>query len=191
MGFDRQPRGDGQVGQSDGQEIDAVKSSIGCADGEREELAGELQIAGCAASWTDARNLRTAPSGSACGDDLGPCVQAADACAPGWHICASTGDVAELLEINGDQCIALVGRYIAAADHCATSAGCVYPTAGQWPCSSGVNAACIQPICCGTSCDVTTGCASGVWPGATRAATLLGAGCGNVLAATGVMCCRP
>jgi hypothetical protein len=118
-------------------------------------------------------------------------VEAADAFGAGWHVCASSGDVSELKEIDAAQCLALDGRYVAAANHCSTSSpGCTYPLAGQWPCSTGANVSCIQPICCGNGCDATTGCANGVWPGATRAATMLGPGCAVAALATGVLCCR-
>src|SRR5262245_32454074 len=71
---------------------------VGCADGQREafvDVGSHPRIAGCIASWDGAKSLRASQTGARCGDDQGPCAAPADACAPGWRICASNGAVAD------------------------------------------------------------------------------------------------
>lgn len=167
---------------------------IGCADGEREGFLEPLNfptIAPCRATWAGDLDLRATPTGAACGDDLGPCAAPADACAAGWHICATSGDVTELLVISGAGCRSLMGRFVAAASHCAVSdPACGYPAAGQFTCpSAGLD--CTQPICCGSGCD-SPACIDGVWPGDTHENASDGPPCGALPASTvdGVLCCK-
>lgn len=76
---------------------------IGCADGEREgfvDLARYPAIAGCSGGFTVAGVFREAAPACAlaAGDDganpSGAGCNASDLCAPGWHVCRHTGEVA-------------------------------------------------------------------------------------------------
>lgn len=166
---------------------------IGCADGEREgysDVTGFPTIAACGATWTGALDMRTATSGSGCGDDLGPCAAPGDACAVGWHLCGSSGDVTELLVIDGATCRSIPGRYAAAVSECLTFTGpCTYPATGAWGCTTA--GICGQPVCCGAGCHQSA-CADGIWPGNTFEPVNLGTTCGALSAADvdGVLCCK-
>jgi hypothetical protein len=190
IGFVENQPGDGQVG--DGQ---PNATPIGCADGTREgysDVATYPTIAGCGASWVGELDLRATATGAACGNDLGMCVSPADACARGWHVCASSGDVTELLVLTATTCANEVGSFVAAAGHCVPGPGCSYPAPGQFACVSGVTAPCTQPICCGTLCNRFNGCRDGVWPSATSENASGAPGCANTssMTQTGVLCCR-
>ena len=171
---------------------------LGCADGEREaftDLASYPTIAGCAATWTGELDLRASPTGTVCGDEAGACASPADACSAGWHVCARSGDVTELLALTATDCTTTAGRWAAAADHCKTFDGAMtrtyYPTTAT-PCTNAEMTTCTQAICCGTGCDPTTMCRDQVWAGATFGNADLGAGCANTDGSTqdGVLCCR-
>lgn len=171
--------------------IDAV-SAIGCADGQREAFVDPMmhaRIAGCAATWAGALDMRAPRTGAACGDDLGPCAAPVDACATGWHVCADTGRIGELLVVTGLECMTEPGAFIAASGHCTSSAPCTYIE--PFACPTG-SVACSQPICCGDTCDRTNGCENGVWPAATAETKTAGPGCGNTPGdgQDGVLCCR-
>ena len=89
----------------------AAAAEIGCADGTCEGFVDEVafpHIASYAATWTGELDLRAPRTGSACGGALQPCASPADACATGWHVCATSGDVSELLAIGPDVCSAEV-----------------------------------------------------------------------------------
>jgi hypothetical protein len=168
-----------------------------CSDGTRDaygDAAMFPRIAGCLATWPGAPSLRDPPIGSACGNDLGPCVVPADACGSGWHVCARSGDVTELHALTADQCREISGRFVAASDHCLTFVDptCTYPAPGQFACLAGAMTDCIQPICCGSGCDDGTGCPDGVWPGQTEDSVFTGSGCGSLPTtdADGVLCCE-
>jgi hypothetical protein len=168
--------------------IDAAPPAA-CSDGTRDAFADEAmfpRIAGCLATWPGIPSLRAAPTGTSCGNDLGPCTVPADACGSGWHVCARSGDVTELLVVTGDQCREISGRFVAASDHCLTFAdpGCTYPAPGQFACLAGSALDCIQPICCGSGCDTGTGCPDD--------SVFTGSGCGSfpTTDADGVLCCE-
>ena len=180
----------------DAASLDAVTISVvGCADGHREgylDIARFARIAACNAIWVGELDLRAAPTGEQCGNDLGPCTVPADACAPGWHICARSGDVTELQVLDVSECDNLVvGRYVAASTHCSGPAPCAYSPLQMFECPTGTGGPCTQPICCGTDCAVPA-CSDGVWAGGTRENTFVANGCANTLAAdqNGVLCCR-
>jgi hypothetical protein len=169
-------------------------SMIGCSDGEREgyvDLAAFPTIAACSATWPGRIDMRAVPTGVPCGDDLGVCAAPADACASGWHVCATSGDVAELLALTATDCQDVAGSYIAASSHCLSAAStCTYPAPGAWPCVAGKAVPCSQAICCGTGC-AGTGCPDGVWPSGTHENSI-DYGCGETPGTSqdGVLCCR-
>ena len=169
---------------------------IGCADGTREayvDLATYPAIAGCTATWAGMMDMRAPRTGSACGNDLGACAAPADACAPGWHLCASDGTDTDLLVLTGDQCDDEPGSFIAASSHCTPPGGsCTIPMTLFVCPSSPTELDCSQPICCGTACDTSNTCQDSVWPGQTHENAMDGASCGTTLATTqdGVLCCR-
>jgi hypothetical protein len=170
---------------------------VGCADGQREafvDLAQNGRIAGCIASWDGAHSLRAPQTGAACGDDRGPCAVPADACAPGWRVCASNGAVADLLQIgSGERCEqAGGGRFSAGMSHCLSQEGCQYDPSpqGNYPCfESGW---CSEPVCCGADCGDFGACTGGVWPELTHIAQGMDQGCAAQTSqrAGGVLCCK-
>ncbi len=170
-------------------------ATVGCADGQREafvDLAESPNVAGCIGEWGDVADLRAAPTGRACGDDLGPCAVPADACASGWHVCGATGAIGEVEAIGAERCEqAGGGKFVAAISHCATQDGCNYadPHAGNYQCFK--DGWCSEAVCCGTACG-TGVCPSGVWPGHTHIAIGTDQGCGAIRAsrARGILCCR-
>ena len=187
------PRDDAPVSTPDVASVDP----IGCSDGEREgylDLTTYPTIAACSATWTTELDLRAAPTGGICGDEAGPCVAPADACSVGWHICATSGDVSELLVLSAADCVGLLsGRYVAASDHCLTATpSCSYDAPGSFQCLPGENVDCTQSICCGTSCDTTNICENGVWSGETHENAPNGAGCASTPGTSqdGVLCCK-
>jgi hypothetical protein len=169
--------------------------AFGCADGTREgftDLGAFPDIAACGATWTGKLDLRTPPTGVACGNSTRPCAVLADACELGWHLCTDSGDVTELQMIGPDACHAdFPGRYAAASSHDISSTPCTYPPVGQWPCEQGKIAG-GEAICCGTGCTLA-GCPNGLWPNATYdTSSTAASGCADLSAvdADGVLCCR-
>jgi hypothetical protein len=168
---------------------------VGCADGQREafvDAAKFPKVAGCIGEWPDLANLRAAPTGGTCGDDLGPCAVPADACASGWHVCGASGQIAEVAAIGGPECEqAGGGKFVAAISHCATQSGCNYADAstGSYQCFE--KGWCSEAVCCGTGCGVGV-CPSGVWVDQTRIAKGTDQGCGAMRAsrARGILCCK-
>lgn len=173
--------------------IDAAPNLTGCADGQREaftNLAKFPAIAGCMAAWPDTPSMRAPATGPACGDDLGACVVPASACAPNWHLCGTSGAIAELAAIDVDDCHAAApaGRFIAAMSHCANNVSlCEY--AANLPCFD--EGWCSESVCCGASCSVGPGCPDGVWAQATWTFADNSTGCGAQPSAQdlGVLCC--
>ena len=166
-----------------------------CSDGTRDAFADEAMFRGSRVVSRPGRASRAcALRRPAPRVALGPCTVPADACGSGWHVCARSGDVTELLVVTGDQCREISGRFVAASDHCLTFAdpGCTYPAPGQFACLAGSALDCIQPICCGSGCDTGTGCPDGVWPGQTEDSVFTGSGCGSfpTTDADGVLCCE-
>jgi len=167
---------------------------IGCADGTREGFASRAMfpaIAGCAAQWSAAKDLRAAPTGATCGNAT-PCAVPADACAPGWHLCGLAGDPSELsARAAVDACTSAGGTsvdtaFVAAISHCAGF--CMYTP--PLPCRPAM--ACSEPVCCGAGCRMDNICRSGVYLDATNVGGVVTNGCGAMLATdiTGVLCCR-
>jgi hypothetical protein len=166
---------------------------IGCADGRREafhELASYPYIAGCAATWSGTPNLRALATGVACGDGLGSCAVPADACAPGWRLCGSEGDVSELLQLTQLECrIRHDGRFVAATSSwvdettCGSSSGSLE---GYGCFDDGVSS---DAVCCG-DCGSTI-CHSAIWP--SRGTPVVTGPCAAMPATgiTGVLCCLP
>ncbi|MGE0545798.1 MAG: hypothetical protein AB7O24_22445 [Kofleriaceae bacterium] len=169
---------------------------VGCADGQREAFVDVAQfptIAGCIAEWTGNTTLRMPPTQLPCGDDRGGCGSPADACAPGWRLCGSTGAIADLLRVSPEQCEqAGGGRFVAAISHCKTQSGCKYEPAqtGSYQCFE--KGWCSEPVCCGNDCGQFGVCRDGVWPGKTHIPVGTDQGCGSIGSsrARGVMCCK-
>jgi hypothetical protein len=169
---------------------------IGCADGQREafvDRASYPKIAGCLATWPGAMSLRAPRAGKPCGDDAVGCVSPGDACAPGWHVCASDGAVADLKQVTPDQCAhAGGGRFSAGMSHCTAQADCKYDTTpnASYPCFA--NGWCSEPVCCGDDCGDFGSCRDGVWPGATHIAQGTDQGCAASTSrrAGGILCCK-
>ena len=171
---------------------------IGCADGEREGILDDPLAAACSATWTGGLDLRQPRSGVACGDDLGACTQAADACASGWHICADSGLLAELERIGATACAnAGAGAWIAASSHCGTNMStptCPYLTPPtRYGCYR--NNFCAEPLCCGQSCRRDQFCRDAVFGNAAMIAGDTSAGCGGVtpnamVPISGFLCCK-
>jgi hypothetical protein len=168
---------------------------IGCADGRREGLIDADRypnIAGCLASWSGKLSLRAPATGAACGDGLGACAAPADACAPGWHVCASQGSFRELLQISADECDAAGGgRFVAGLSHCGSQLSCAIASSPDNGYACYDEGHCSEPVCCGTRCS-SGACTSGVWPSQTHIAVGTDQGCGAVSAsrAGGILCCR-
>jgi hypothetical protein len=169
-------------------------SIAGCADGTREAFhdpGAFPSIAGCGASWVGEQSLRTPATNVPCGDEpYSMCNRPTDACAPGWHLCGTSGAVDELRgRVSADQCeTAGGGRYSAAISHCASQEGC--EVGDQYACyESGW---CSEPVCCGNDCGEFGACADGVWPGRTHIPVGTDQGCGRTssVRAGGVLCCR-
>lgn len=171
-------------------------AAIGCADGQREAFvdpAAYPRIAGCLASWEGAMSLRAEATGAACGDDAGACAAPADACAPGWRVCGSTGAVADLQQVSADQCEgAGGGRFSAGLSHCETQEGCVYDNGPEGSYECFAQGWCSEPVCCGGDCGDFGSCTDGIWPGKTHIAIGTDQGCGASTSrrAGGLLCCR-
>ena len=172
--------------------LDAFAGEVGCSDGTREGFVDRVAyptIAGCAASWNGTRDLRAAKTGGSCGGAV-KCTQPSDACATSWHVCANTGDPADLSSrVNAPTCHAVNGAFVAASSHCNTAFPCVYTV--PYPCLAIDY--CSEPMCCGTACISGQGCRAGAYADPdTWIAGDLTNGCGALLASsvTGVMCCH-
>jgi hypothetical protein len=169
---------------------------VGCADGQREafvDAAAFPGVAGCIAEWTGTASLRAPGTGATCGDDTGPCPAPADACAPGWHLCGSSGSVAEVAAIGGDACeTAGGGRFVAAMSHCKTQEGCEYEQGPEASYACFDTGWCSEPVCCGSDCMGFGSCPSGVWENKTHIPVGTDQGCGAIGSsrARGVLCCR-
>ncbi|MBI4509188.1 MAG: hypothetical protein HY698_06105 [Deltaproteobacteria bacterium] len=174
----------------------AEPSLVGCADGQREAFVDHNAfpaIAGCLGAWEGLMSLRTPTTGTACGDDLGPCGAPADLCAPGWHVCGSSGTVAELRQVSAEQCEqAGGGRFSAAFSHCKKQRGCEYDMSASATYECFPSGWCSEPACCGRDCGEFGACTGGVWPDRTHIPQGTDQGCGAMSArrAGGVLCCR-
>ena len=179
--------------------VDAA-SLIGCSDGEREgffDLAAYPNVASCAATWSGTPSMRDAPTGVACGDELGPCAVPADACAADWHVCGASGELAEIVAIGSLACMtdAGQGEFSAAISHCDTNVDdtCVASPDGTLPCFP--SAWCGEPVCCGDGCGNPM-CTSDVFTDGnthvTGVSNEINAGCADQPAPSsgGVLCCR-
>lgn len=181
---------------SDANDVIDPVDPIGCSDQHREaftDLVAFSRIAGCKASWNGRVSLRRLGTGTACGNDLGPCDAPADACSPEWHVCGSNGNADELVlvGITAAQCrSAGSGAFSAAVSHChAQGETCEYDATGQAGCLE--RGTCAEPICCGSECSLGS-CQSAIWEDQTRKAGYTDEGCGSIRATTagGVLCCR-
>lgn len=170
--------------------------TLGCADGQREAFVDHNafpHIAGCVANWEGAKSMRAPGTGTPCGDDGSACNVPADACAPGWHVCASNGNLAELRQVSGTQCEqAGGGRFSSGTSHCQTQDGCQYdmtPSANYSCFDSGW---CSESVCCGSDCGEFGACTGGVWENLTHIAVGTDQGCGASTSqrAGGVLCCN-
>lgn len=170
--------------------------ALGCADGQREGFADVVTyplIAGCRADWSGAKSLRDPPTGTACGDDAGECPVPADACAKGWHVCASNGSPADLADrIDARACeLAGPGRFNAAISHSLNEEMFPCPPmdlSTEHPClAAGLGA---EPVCCGEDC-LFAKCKDGVWKGKTRVSRGTAEGCGAQTSKRNgaVLCC--
>ena len=175
---------------------DALDDSVGCADGSREAFADRMAyptLAGCAATWSGSKDLRAAKTGTGCGNAV-DCAQPADACAANWHVCATSGDPADITSrISAAACHVAGGAngtFVAATSHCTTfTTTCTYSP----PYGCLVSGNCAEPVCCGSTCRANAGCKAGVFadPDTWIASDTLN-GCGSLPASatTGVMCCH-
>jgi hypothetical protein len=158
-------------------------STVGCSDGSREGFLpmGDFpRIAGCGANWKLA-SMRAPTTGAVCGTAIGvDCEVPADACAEGWHVCASPprGAIDVYNKATAAQCRAQPGAFAAAV--------------GDVTCEC--DAVDSQTACCGSECVETQG--DCLYPGETAAFEEVGDGqnlCGAIEArslTSGVMCCR-
>ena len=174
---------------------DAPPNLSGCADGEREaliDLVAWPSIAGCAATWTDAKDLRAPRTAASCGDDLNAmCGAPVDACAPGWHMCGEAGQPTEISsQLESFDCAEAgpdaTSRFVAALSHCTTV--CTYTL----PLPCGAMGECNEPVCCGAGCRLNHGCQAAVYSTATPIAGSTTDGCAALLgtSASGVLCCK-
>ena len=172
--------------------------ALGCADGAREAFTDLVKfptIAGCAAAWPNAANLRAARTNQLCGDDLQLCAAPVNACSQGWHLCGTNGLPTDLTARADEADCATAGastianaRFVTAVAHCsAFNSTCEYGTPLGCPASNS----CGEPICCGAGCRIDAGCFAGAYP-MTRIAGTLTNGCASMLATdvTGALCCR-
>ncbi len=171
---------------------EASANESGCSDGNRDGFTDRTRfptIAGCLATWPS-QSMRTKPMGVRCGDLIGECPTAADACAAGWHVCMKNGRPADLTQrLSVIDCAPPVAatdeQYFAASSQEVDKADgfCLLPM----PCS-------LDPgwgiaICCGNGCTVNhSSCAfpghKTPWGGGPCA------GLGNGSPDRGVLCCK-
>lgn len=163
----------------------------GCADGTREafhDAARHPDRAGCVAAWDGPADLRARPTGAACGDGLGPCKVPADACAAGWHVCGTSGELAELQAFDPVVCSHTAGDFLGASSTCAGDDACADPPASGLPCAGeGARA---RAFCCGSEylcTDMVEGCALSPRALVHGAVTCAGA---TSNPGRGVLCCR-
>ncbi|HET9934278.1 MAG TPA: hypothetical protein VFQ35_26430 [Polyangiaceae bacterium] len=159
-------------------------SVSGCSDGTREGFAvagSYLNIAGCAARWP-LGSMRAEKTGIPCGEGLADCAVPADACGPGWHVCAAPpyGPAEVRTRATVAECLAQPGAYAAAVGDQACD-----------PCSpddTGAGAA-----CCGRNCVQQNG--SCIYPGMTAWFGVINGHtnvCGDIesnSSVRGVLCC--
>jgi len=169
---------------------------IGCADGRREaflDSARYPRIAGCLGTWSGRQSLRAVTNGPRCGDELGPCAAPGDVCAAGWHVCGSTGAVAELRQVSAEECEqAGGGRFAAGISHCKQQQSCSADPTPYATYSCFPEGWCSEPVCCGRDCGEFGVCRDGVWPQRTHIPYGQDQGCGSTESrrAGGVLCCR-
>ncbi len=149
----------------------------GCSDGSREGFGDPKkfsQIAGCSAVFSPGpKGMRSPPTGKACGNDLGDCAVAADACQNGWHVCMRNGYAFDLTSrIAPEDCgpaTELTPKFHAATELKAqfyggssqqvpnVMGGCTIPM----PCNPNDGGYAIA-ICCGKGCYISqSSCAFG------------------------------
>jgi hypothetical protein len=171
----------------------------GCSDGSREgfDIVQFPTIAGCNATWSGTPSMRDPAIGAPCGNDLGACATPADACAPGWHICADNGDPVELSSrVSAADCYNVPGAFVAAIQHCADCINtCTMPSDCQYATSYGCSptaGTCTEPVCCGITCDTGNLCLLGVFgsPGSHDAVTDHPCGALDSTGQSGVLCCQ-
>lgn len=170
---------------------------MGCSDGQREGFADHTrytEIAGCLGSWDGKKSLRDAATGTACGDDKGPCTVPADVCATGWHVCGNNGKAQDISDrVDADSCNdgAGPGKFVAAISHGQAPVVCPPPPEEdtEFPCMD--KGLCAESVCCGQDCDFGS-CRDAVWLDSTKISRGTAEGCGSVTAAAngGVLCCR-
>lgn len=178
------------------QGVRGAPAQVGCSDGQREAFIDSAtfpNIAGCLASWHGTQSMRAPSTGQACGDDAGQCAVPGDACAPGWHVCGSTGRVADLRQVSAEQCEkAGGGRFSAGISHCKTQSGCAYDNSAGATYQCFDSGWCSESVCCGNDCGDFGACTGGVWANKTHIAVGTDQGCGATSSrrAGGVLCCR-
>lgn len=170
-------------------------AKVGCADGQRELFADASlapDIAGCRGEWSGGKSLRDAPTGKACGDDLGECAVPADVCAPGWHVCGADGRPRDLRDrVTAEQCAeAGPGRFVAALSLVIFEEDTICPGDPDTVVSCAEAGLGSEPVCCGDECR-SGECRDTVWPGQTRGSMGTAEGCGYVTSEChgGVLCC--
>lgn len=163
----------------------ACISVSGCSDGTREgflPVSTWPRIAGCTAYW-QVGSLRAAKTGVACGYESDECAVPADACGPGWHVCASPeyGPTEISSQATQEECAAQPGAFAAAVgdQHC--------EPCGELGTNDGA-------ACCGARCVQQWG--NCIYPGLTAWFGVID-GYKNVCGAIesyydqqGVLCCR-
>ncbi|MCA9656610.1 MAG: hypothetical protein H6712_26040, partial [Myxococcales bacterium] len=169
---------------------------MGCADGQREafsDLKKNPRVAGCMGTWDGTKSLRDKPTGKACGDDGEKCAVPADVCAPGWHVCGTSGKGKDITDrASATDCAnAGPGRFNAAVSHSISEEIDPCPKitpSTTLPCfQAGLGS---EPVCCGNDC-LPGKCKDGVWKGKTVISRGTSEGCGAVTSESngGVMCC--
>jgi hypothetical protein len=159
-------------------------SDIGCSDGTREGFVDRTMfptLAGCGALWPES-SMRSPKDGVPCGNSLGTCAVPADACAAGWHVCATPpyGPADVSSKITAAECAAQPGEFAMAVGDQRCE-----------PCDiTGDGAA-----CCGMICVQQNG--SCVFPGETAWFGVIDGHdnrCSDIVASylgfQGVLCCR-
>ena len=170
---------------------------MGCSDGQREGFADHTrftEIAGCLGSWDGKKGLRDVATGTACGDDKGPCAAPADVCAAGWHVCGTNGKAQDLSDrVDAESCSdsAGPGKFVAAISHGQAPVVCPPPPDEDtmFPCME--KGLCAESVCCGDGCNFGV-CRDAVWLDSTKISRGTAEGCGAITAAAngGVLCCK-
>jgi len=122
-----------------------IPPTVGCADGKREGFADQSKypcIAACAAAWDVKGVLNPQPTCNRLAGDDFPTQTAgcsvADACAAGWHVCATQEEVSNAFSHAGSCYDAGAGFYVSQV----SGPGC-----GFCSVSSGSNSACTGTTC--------------------------------------------